>query len=380
MKIAHVVEAAAGGVLTYLRHVLPALRARGCKVVLIWSRLREDPQLDAVATELRRKSVEIREVPMQREVRPGWDLRAFWRLVGHLRSDGFDLVHSHASKAGVLGRLAAGFLGLPVVHTPHCFSFLRQSATRARAYLVLEKLMGRLSDRVAAVSEEEMRTAVESKLVPARRCVFINNALPRLVDKPAPDPREARRLLGLPEDRRIVSMAARLVPEKGVREFIDAARRSRSDALFVIAGDGPLASEARQAIASQGLERRVLLLGNVARMDALHAASDVAVLLSRAEGQSYFLLEAMQAGRGVVAADAPGIRGLIEHGRTGLLAGSDAGSPHEAVDRLLADEELRRRLGQAARQRVRRQHDLADQAGKLIAVYQACLLERRRSA
>jgi len=126
ISVVHITEAFCGGVATYLRTILPMLVSPDCRVSLICSLERAEPDAGATIDRLEMAGLSVSVVPMQREVAPRSDVKSFGRLVSLLSLGRYDVVHTHSAKAGALGRLAARLVGLPlIVHTPHCFAFLR---------------------------------------------------------------------------------------------------------------------------------------------------------------------------------------------------------------------------------------------------------------
>jgi glycosyltransferase involved in cell wall biosynthesis len=383
--VAHVTEAFCGGVLTYVKTILPRLVGCGCDVSLICSLKRQWQGMEQAVGELRRTGMTVHVVNMARGVRPWTDAISLARLTAILARGRFDVVHTHGSKAGCLGRVAGRLAGAAVVaHTPHCFAFLRGSGeARNRLYHGMERALGRLTDVLVGVSAMEAQLARALGTIPARRCVVLENPLEDLPRRDSDATKARRGLLaesfGIPPGRRVVTLAARLVPYKGVGAFVRAAGMCRSpDAVFLIAGEGPLRGAVEETIASLALADKVRLLGGVRDMDRLHDATDVAVSCSRAEGQSYAVLEAMRAGLAIVAADTEENRQLLRHGVSGWLVAPSPAYIAAAIDRLLADDKLRAALGAASREAFRSRPAPDLQAQRLSEIYLACLNEPMR--
>ncbi len=382
MHIAHIVEAFEGGIVTYMRTVLPRLVELGCDITLICSVNRQWPGTQAVISELSECGVKVSVVPMSREIRLLADARAFAAIYMLLAKGSFDAVHTHCSKAGVIGRLAAWMAGVKtIVHTPHCFSFLRNSNRAMRcAYRLIERALGRLTDRLVAVSLDERQVAITSRILPASRCTVVNNGITIPCDQSCYRNQtegngETRRALGIPTNARLVLTVCRLTKYKGLFSYLEAAGLSRhEDALFLVAGSGDLLESMRAFIASNNLCDRVRILGYMENMESLYEASDLAVLCSDAEGQPYAILEAMGAGLAVVASDVPGNRSVVQHNKTGRLVGSEAGQIVAAVDELLDSSHLRRLYGSNAYEYVCRHHSADSQAQAILKVYRQCII------
>ncbi len=378
MRVAHIVEAMTGGVLTYMRTVLPRLVGAGAEVALFCSLERKGTGAEASVAEMRDGGVRVSVIPMQRRIAPWADLRAGVQIRRALVAGAYDVIHTHASKAGVLGRIAARATGTPaIVHTPHCFAFLRFDGWRKVLSMSLERGLGRLTHRCVCVSADEAHVAMKRRIVSPSRCVHLDNACSDLPSacssEPTQTPAAFKRHLGIRPTASVVTTVCRLVEYKGVLTFLDAAAVCASpDAVFLIAGEGELASVAQAWIARRRLGDRIRLLGHV-DVRPLLRATDVMVLCSRAEGQPYAIIEAMRAGRAIVATDVPGNRSLVAHGRTGLLTTSRAGSIASAIDQLLGDNATRGAYGRAARDRFRRRHVVDRQVRELMALYGRCL-------
>ena len=385
IRMAHVTEAFCGGVLAYLKTILPRLAGCGCDVSLICSLQRQWQGMEQAVGELRRAGVAVRVVNMARDIRPWSDAICLARLTAILAGGRFDVVHTHGSKAGFLGRLAARLAGAAVVaHTPHCFAFLRgPSEASNRLYQGMEKALGRMTDVLIGVSEREAQLARDLGTIPARRCVVLENPLDDLPrrdsDAMAASHGSSAESFGVPPGRPVVTLAARLVPYKNVLAFVRAAGVSKSpDAIFLIAGEGPQRGAVEEAIASLDLADKVHLPGEVRDMDRLHDATDLAVSCSAAEGQSYAVLEAMRSGLAIIAADTEENRRLLRHGVSGWLVVPTPANIAAAIDRLLADDRLRAALGAAAGEAFRSRPGPGLQAQRLTEIYLACLNERTR--
>jgi glycosyltransferase involved in cell wall biosynthesis len=277
-------------------------------------------------------------------------------------------------KAGVVGRVAAYMAGVPaVIHTPHCFTFTRtQNGIIRKAFVTIEKLLGRVTDILVAVSEDEANLATELKIVRQRGCAGIPNGIKPDVDAADRDIASIRRLYGIRPGARVVATASRLVKYKGIFQFLEAARLSRTpDCVFLLAGEGELRPKVERWLLRNKTTQKVRLLNYVENMEDLYAITDVFVLGSRAEGLPYVLLEAMRARCGIVASDVPGNRELIEDGANGCLVSPEPPRVAATIDRLLADGDLCGKLGENAHARVRAKYTLDRQVDALLNVYRS---------
>ncbi len=378
-RVVHIVEAFEGGILTYMRTVLPRLVDCGYDVTLICSLDRKWVALPDAVREFETAGVTVHVVSMSRKVNLLSDVLSLMEVRRILSAGKFDIVHTHGSKGGALGRITAKLAGIrTVLHTPHCFAFLRNGGRLRRwTYLNFERFLGRITHMLIGVSRDEARIAMKRGIVPAAKCSYVNNALDDLpeatVDRDDQERASLKESFGISRNARVVSFIGRLVEYKGIWEFLEAAEISRDpDAVFAVAGDGELRPKVIQRIRERGLDQKIRLLGHVNNIDDLYTVSDVIVACSRAEGQPYCLLEAMRIGRAIVATAVPGNRSLIHHGKTGHLVSKDVGTIAAAVDLLLDNKDMREELAANARREFLNSHRAQEQVLKLKKLYDRC--------
>ncbi|WP_051617982.1 glycosyltransferase family 4 protein [Desulfofundulus thermocisternus] len=299
--------------------------------------------------------VRIVEVPyLCREVSPLKDLAALCCLRRFMSRERFHIVHCHSSKAGILGRLAARLAGVPgIVFTVHGWGINDyQSGAVRMLFTLAEKLAGRLSSRVVCVSQADLQKGLEQGLAPPSRLAVIHNGLP----EPPLRPGALRRELGLGEDALLVGMVCRLRAPKDPLFFLETARALLSTGkwsnhlYFVLIGDGPLMAVCREFIARHGLAGKVFLAGGREDAPSLLGDIDVFTLFSLWEGLPLTIIEAMFAAKPVVAAAVGGVGELVVPGETGyLVPPGDTVGAVTALEKLLEDAQLRRRMGEKAR-------------------------------
>lgn len=378
IKVVHILEGFLGGTSTYMTTVLPELVGRGFDVTLVCSVNRCCPDASEKISGLRASGVKVHIVPMYRKISPFKDVYSFARVLRLLSKDRYDIVHTHCSKAGALGRIAAFLAGKKVrLHTPHCFAFTRCSGRFKRSfYLMLEKLLGRFTTGLITVSSSEAEAAICSRIVPGHKCTRISNALsngqPRSKTVSSRKKSEAKVALGLGGDTRVVTTACRLVEYKGIFRYLEAAKLSQTpNTVFVVAGDGELEAPAKRYISENGLDGKVKLLGHISNMEQIYAVSDVVVLCSDAEAQPYLLLEAMRAECPIAATSVIGNKELISHNKTGLLTAPTAEGVAVAVDRLLSDTDKSNQYAQNAYAYFYDHHRLDKQISELTDMYKS---------
>jgi len=324
---------------------------------------------------------EIELVPwLPHAIRPLTDALAVLRLRRELRERRIDLLHTHSSKAGMLGRLAARLAGVPVVvHTVHGWSFNdTQPAWLRGLYVVLERAAAALTDRLVVVAEGNRDEGLARGIGRARQYAVIRSGIDASLYRRPGRAREAvRRDLGYTDEHVVVGSVACLKPQKAPLDFVRAAARAieRDPSLrFFIAGDGELRDAVLEEIARSGLEGRVQLLGwrdDVA--DLLHAM-DVFLLTSRFEGLPRAVLQAMAAGTPVVATAVDGTPEVVEDGVTGrLVPPGDPERTAAAVVELAADPTGAAMLARRAAERLDDAFDIGRMVRDLDSLYLALL-------
>lgn len=361
-RLAIVMEATEGGTRKHLRLLAVNLPEDEFEVHAVVSTLRE-PNFRSDIEAMRRGGVTVHVLNMVRSIRPLRDLTDYFRLKRILRRIRPDVVHSHGSKGGVLGRLAAHAGGVRgIVHTPHNYVFQWHAGLRRRFYLAVERFCARRCTRMISVGPGQERVALDARVAPEEKLVLIENAVE--ADRYGRVPRrDARRPLGLSEEALVVGNVARLVPQKGCRTFVRAAARIArevKEARFVMVGGGPLTRSVRELADELGLKERLLMLGHREDVERIYPAFDAFVLSSIYEGLPYVILEAMASSLPVVATAIPGSGDLVRDGETGYLARpDDARDVAEKVLRLLGDAPARARMGGRGRRTVEESYGLS---------------------
>src|SRR5262245_15695557 len=315
-----------------------------------------------------------------RELRPVHDFLAFvglWRL---FRKERPQIVHTHSSKAGILGRWAAKLAGVPLIfHTAHGFGFndFQRRAVRS-VYLGLEKLTARITTKHFLVSYANAEKAEKCGVVTRGDWILARDSI--AVDEfIRPKPRRQKlHEWGVPEDKVIVGMIACFKPQKSPEDFIEVAARvlAKTDRVhFLMAGDGELRASVEQRIRKHNLERHVTLLGwqNEQEMPEVYRNLDIVVLTSLWEGLPCVFSEAMACELPIVATNVDGAREAIKEGENGYLhEPHDVAGMAESVLKLVADAELRNTMGLRGKSRVM-EFDIETSVAAVESVYRQYL-------
>jgi glycosyltransferase involved in cell wall biosynthesis len=311
------------------------------------------PEASRARGPLEAAGVRYHPLPLERGYgRPARDGRALRALAALLRDRRPALLHAHAAKAGVLGRLAAVRAGLPWVYSPHCFPFVGPVGAGRRAFgVAVEGALGRLGrGTVLCVADDERREGLRHRAAPAARLQVVHNGVPPC---PAaePDPELQAFAAGGPT----AGAVCVLRHQKGLDVLLDAAPallRRVPDARLAICGDGPerAALEARHR--ALGLGERVRFFAFTPPAARQLAALDVFVLPSRWEAFPLAVLEALACGVPQVATDVGGTSEALLDGVTGRLVTPGQAAPlAAAVAELLEAPGRRAAMAEASRRR-----------------------------
>jgi glycosyltransferase involved in cell wall biosynthesis len=353
------------------RHVVlldQGLQARGWKTLLVHGSIGSgEASLESFAAE---RGVPTRKIDdLGRRIDPFSDVRAFLKILKLTFQEQPHIVHTHTAKAGTLGRLAALMFNVTrprrrrciVLHTFHGHVFTGYfSGTASWLIRMVERLLGTVTDRVITISPSQRRDIVEQfRIVALDRTAVVPLGLhlDPLLTLPADDER-VRASFGISASDFVVGFIGRFVPIKDLQTLVTAfaaAHQRLGGMWLMLAGDGPSRSSVESAVRAAGVADRVRFLGWVEDLPKFYSTLDVCALSSLNEGTPVALIEAMAAGKAVVATRVGGVPDLVDDGRTGMLVDAgDSDALSKALVDLAEDPDKRRLLGQNARNDVHR--------------------------
>lgn len=298
---------------------------------------------------------------MGRAVSPLADAASLRRLRAIVRQFQPDLVHTHSSKAGVLGRVAARVAGVPAVHTAHAWSFSDgQPLPRVVLAVPPEWMVGRLTRQFIAVSAADAEVGVRYRVARPSQVTVIHNGVHDVTERAEPERAGACTFV----------MVARFLAPKDHQLLLEAFTTVPPPAELWLVGDGPGRAVAEARAARDDLRGRVRFLGERGDVPAIYAQAQVGLLVSRQEGFPLVVLEAMRAGLPVIASNVGGTREAVEDGVTGVLVGrGDRAALAAAMSGLAGDPAARARLGAAGRAAFEERFSVRQMAAATLALY-----------
>lgn len=313
--------------------------------------------------EVRQRRIPLTILPaLRREVSPVHDMQALLLLRRMMRNkDGtprYHIVHTHSSKAGVIGRWAAHLAGVPViVHTVHGWSFHdRMSPRRRQLYVALEKFAARFGQATIVVTARDIEKGLAQGIGKRADYHLIRSGIE--LDRfghPQCPPSEMRAQLGLPPDALVVGSVTRLSPQKAPLDLVETfihVHRQRPQTWFVLVGDGPLRPDVESRLQEAAVAEQVILTGLRRDVAEVMTTFDIFVLSSLWEGLPRVLPQAMATGLPIICTRADGSAEAVVEGENGfLVTRSQPARMAEKVVLLLDNEGLRQEMGENGRRR-----------------------------
>ncbi len=365
---------------------IQALQAAGYEVVAICS---PGPWVE----QLRRMGINVETVEMARELAPIRDLQSLLALRRCFRRHGFDVVHTHTPKAGLIGPLAARLAGVPkVVHTIHGLLFHdRMPRWRRWLFWLPERFTASCAKYLLSQSREDVEVALRTHLCRPGKIEWLGNGIDVESFAPARVGAagwELRRSLGIADSDFVVGSVGRLVYDKGFGELFAAAESitaAHPEVKFVVIGpeEHGQQNDAVPAARLAALQAKgaVRFLGWRNDTPQCYAMMDLFVLPSHREGVPRACMEASASGLPVIATDIRGCREVVKHGETGLLVPvRDPVALAAAIERLRSDRSLARAMGEAGRRHIVANFNHQQVLDRLLAFYSRIAPLARRAA
>jgi glycosyltransferase involved in cell wall biosynthesis len=372
-----------GGPALHVAYLTAGLAKRGYDTTLVAGSLAPgEDSMAFVADELGVDVVRIDE--LHREISPARDVVAAIRLARLIRKIRPHILHTHTAKAGAVGRFAALLAGDArppvVVHTFHGHVLRGYfDPVRARAFRQLERTLARSTTALVAVSPQVRDDLVELDVAPATRfaVVRLGIELDQRVASGSNGRGETRRVLGIGEGPFTVGWIGRMTGIKRTDDVLLAFKSLRErgiDARLCLVGDGPDRDQVERRAHELGVMKETLFLGYQEQVSSFFSAFDVFILPSANEGTPVTAIEALAAGKPVVATRVGGIPDVVRDGEDGfLVAPGDVEALAERLAQLATDPQLRERMGEAARARVRERYSVERLVDDVDRLYRSLL-------
>lgn len=312
-----------------------------------------------------------------RPINPLKDLIALIKLFRFCKREKIDIIHTHSSKAGISGRWAARFAKVSIItHTIHGWGFYpKQNFLKRRLFILLEKITGKITDRLIAVSQANIETGIQNRIGEKEKYILTRSGIKssqfqnvevKIVEK--------KKELGLEEDTKVVAMIACFKPQKAPLDFVKVANqviKKRPKTQFLLIGDGELRPEIERLTKEFNLEKKVILTGWRRDIPQILKVIDILALTSRWEGLPRVFPEAMASGLPIVATKVDGAPEAIEEGANGFLVSvGDIRGMAEKIIALLDNSELAEEMGKKGKEKVFPEFDIDLMVEKIDNLYQ----------
>lgn len=386
IRVLEIIESTGkSGPRSLLRSLVHNLNKDRFKVEAICSTLR-DKDFYRDIQKMKEAGIKVIILQMRRNVHLLSDIIAFFKLCFYIKKGRYDIVHTHSSKAGFLGRLAARLMGARIIiHTPHCFCFEASdmNAMEKLFYFYIEKFAALFCDKIIAVSESQRQDILKRRLVNSGKVITIENGVDIYkFSNNGKNILKKKQELGLSSSSFILGTVGVLNESKGHRYLIEATSKiikEGYDVSLIIAGEGILRKDLETLRDKLGLNGRIKLLGFREDIPELLSLMDIFVFPSLWEGMSLALLEAMASGLPVISTDVHGAVDLIQDNKRGILVQKrNIKGLVEAIRYLISNRNVAKQIGEEAQRLICRYYTLEKQIHRIESLYISMCLSVRK--
>jgi glycosyltransferase involved in cell wall biosynthesis len=318
---------------------------------------------------------------LQREIHPWKDIKAFFQLYTFIRRRHFDIVHTHSSKAGILGRWAAKCAGVKVIiHTPHGHIFYGYfSKALTRIFIWIERITALITDRIITLTNRGKKEHIEFKIGHPDQFITIYSGIDmgKIVEQSLEQRSLLKSRFNIPQKSFIIGSVARLDPIKGTAFLIDAMAKvikGHPQAHLLLVGDGSERVKLENQCAALGLQNHVSFVGFQPDPQPFIEIMDVFVLASLNEGMGRVLLEARMLSKPVIATHVGGISEIVDDGKNGFLVPpKDTDALNRRILQLIEDPILLKSMANETKIKAGERFSLERMVCDIEAVYENCM-------
>lgn len=345
MKILHVIgNSEFGGATIYVFSILEKLRSEGHEVSILTSNAETINEANSRGIPV------VSNILIVREINPFKDLKALFSIIEYLKREKYDIVHTHTSKGGVIGRIGARLAGVPkIVHTIHGFAFHEFTPWKSKKiFSIIERFAALFGDLMISVNKEDCELAIKEKIVSEKKIKTIYNGINFENNSSLHNIKFLRKEFNIKDSDIVVGVVGRLSEQKGQMYAIKAWEKiikNNSNIKLFLIGKGPLEKEYKEYVLKSGLSSNVIFTGFRRDISDWLNLVDIFLLPSLWEGLSITLLEAMAMEKVIICTDIKGNREVIQNERNGILVNpKDPEQIAEKILYLIGNEALQKKV------------------------------------
>ena len=358
IKVLHIAQSD-GGVAQYLKMYFRYCDSNNFENTLLCSQL-----YSSQVNDFKKLGVKVYLENMERNIDPIKDLTSIIKIFIKIKKINPDLIYCHSSKAGVIGRIPAIILKIPVIYNSHGWAFNMKniSSRKIELFKIIEKILAKKTDKIIAISEDEYFSAIDNLICTENKIKLIKNGIDINNSSVTESKLEIMKKYNLPLDSLIIGMVARISDQKDPNTFINIAKNiinKYENAYFMYVGDGDMRDIIEQRIIDEGLDKKVFITGWVNKPINYINIFDIALLTSKWEGFGLAILEYMIMGKPVIASSVGGIKNIIKNNETGILVNSgDHDGFSDSIIKIINDSKFKNKLVDNSRNMLIREFDV----------------------
>ena len=318
-------------------------------------------------------------------IAPLKEIISFCKIFMLIKKERFDIVHTHTSKAGILGRLAAKLAGVPIIiHAPHGHIFYGYyNSFLTGIFIIVEKIAAEFTDKIITLTEKGVEEHVKFGIAPENKFIAIHSGIraDKFFSEPV-DINNKRNQLGIPQNSLLIGTAGRLVPIKGHKYLMQAMSQinKKLNVILLVIGDGYLRENLEQQAKQSGISNRIKFLGFRNDIAEILSILDIFILPSINEGMGRTLVEAMFLSKPIIATNVGGIPDLVKNDKSGILVPpKDPTAIANAIQQLLENKTLAKEMGKTGREIVKNEFTEKTMVEKIDKLYNDLLKEKQKN-